>query len=870
MARRRKASKGGGIAGLAFFVSIGVVLYVYQLVQQYFAGFLLLLGSGTVFWIAWKWRRWSHQRGAEKAPAAILTHPVLGSPPRSRATPSTSRAQAARPLPIPAPTSVSGTTATSATARTSWNPFVSRDGQLPRSEAAKQRSATSPDAYSGPGIRITALTDPLQTASGPPSKAPARWVPSGEAVSIEDLTIEFGMFYLGAPTRSSSRADYAPPFVDLTLKVARTRSSKSDPPTYYPSYSKLTPSQRRGFLTWMAEGRVDPEENLSLVFLFFYGLEHRLFKEGAAADAPQLIAEVERLLSVYGGNRSFHHYARYFLMFAKAYWPGSTALTVDLDVIPREMPLDAKIYLGAKLASRRNIDASDALIWAVSSPTIWHRRWPNDQADVFEYLWRRRFAARFPEGLPVQLQKATIAAVYRPASRSFESALRGAFEKLPDPAADSLVPLELKSLVDECWAEGGSLTGSAARRREAQSPAAAAVTLPQEVWIKRNRPLLQTLSDRLATAEADTLFVPVIEVFKAMEITAGVAPKTLLSILSRISDGLLTMRVGMEPDGNYPEAELSFTSNICLFKIPKSIPGIELSRAINIGARLAVDIGILCASLTDNADPETRARISAVVADGVEADQLEKTRLEAYASIATACPDREPRLRRSASQLPSQLRQTASRAAIAGVTTNKRLSAQVVRRLERIHIALNVPLDALYAALHRATAEGPPSVGDTDPSNVAFEAVRQALEGDSTKAPASGLSIDKIRLARARKETDAVSKMLSDVFTEGGPSSEDPRRAVATEGSHPQAAVGSFAGLDFKHGELLATLLDAGSLSRNDVEARTKSMKLFADAALDHINDWALEHFEELAIEVGDVIRIAPHLADRVRSMRNH
>jgi hypothetical protein len=129
MARRRKASKGGGIAGLAFFVSIGVVVYVYQLVQQYSAGVFLLLGSGTVFWIAWKWRRRSHQHGTEKARAAILTHPVIGSPQRSRAAASPSRAQAAHPLSIPTSTSASGPTATSATASRSWNPFVSRDGQ---------------------------------------------------------------------------------------------------------------------------------------------------------------------------------------------------------------------------------------------------------------------------------------------------------------------------------------------------------------------------------------------------------------------------------------------------------------------------------------------------------------------------------------------------------------------------------------------------------------------------------------------------------------------------------------------------------------------------------------------------------------------
>jgi len=58
---------------------------------------------------------------------------------------------------------------------------------------------------------------------------------------------------------------------------------------------------------------------------------------------------------------------------------------IDFGTIPREMSLDAKIYLGRKLADGREIQTDDALIWAVSSPVAWRKRWPNDQKDVFQH-----------------------------------------------------------------------------------------------------------------------------------------------------------------------------------------------------------------------------------------------------------------------------------------------------------------------------------------------------------------------------------------------------------------------------------------------------------------------------------------------------
>ncbi|MDT9702706.1 TerB N-terminal domain-containing protein, partial [Streptomyces sp. P17] len=49
---------------------------------------------------------------------------------------------------------------------------------------------------------------------------------------------------------------------------------------YWPSYSEITPRARRAYLSWLADGRRDPEADIGYVFLFFYGLERRAIAEG--------------------------------------------------------------------------------------------------------------------------------------------------------------------------------------------------------------------------------------------------------------------------------------------------------------------------------------------------------------------------------------------------------------------------------------------------------------------------------------------------------------------------------------------------------------------------------------------------------------
>ncbi|MFX9995561.1 TerB N-terminal domain-containing protein, partial [Acinetobacter baumannii] len=78
--------------------------------------------------------------------------------------------------------------------------------------------------------------------------------------------------------------------------------------SYWPSYTDMSPAARRAFLDWMQDGRRNPAYGIGHVFMFFYGLEHRLFVD-RGDDAVLLVREVERLLTIYGSNNSFRGYA---------------------------------------------------------------------------------------------------------------------------------------------------------------------------------------------------------------------------------------------------------------------------------------------------------------------------------------------------------------------------------------------------------------------------------------------------------------------------------------------------------------------------------------------------------------------------------
>ena len=121
------------------------------------------------------------------------------------------------------------------------------------------------------------------------------------------------------------------------------------------------------------------------------------------------------------------------------------------------------------------------------------------------------------------------------------------------------------------------------------------------------------------------------------------------------------------------------------------------------------------------------------------------------------------------------------------------------------------------------------------------------------------VAFDATRLARIREETSQVSALLTSIFI------EDPVEAVPTRAA--TTFISRFEGLDARHADLLSAILTAGRLDRDAFEARARELKLLPGGALETINDWAFEIFDEALLEEDDDIFPASHLRDRLSAM---
>ena len=87
----------------------------------------------------------------------------------------------------------------------------------------------------------------------------------------------------------------------------------------------------------------------------------------------------------------------------------------------------------------------------------------------------------------------------------------------------------------------------------------------------------------------------------------------------------------------------------------------------------------------------------------------------------------------------------------------------------------------------------------------------------------------------------------------------------------PVAAVANasaFEGLDRSHTELVELIELKGAVPKLEFEERARAMKLLAEGALERINDWSFDRFDEALLEDGDEIVMAPHLRARLPELR--
>jgi len=691
------------------------------------------------------------------------------------------------------------------------------------------------------------------------SQAPARWINPGEVVEIGGFRISSGMIYVGSylPTVRADKTENC--LIDPTLPISRKESDRSGQwMPYWPSYSTIQPSSRRAYLEWLANGRTDPEAYIGYVFLFFYGLERRYFVDKAGDDARLIADEVRRLLTIYGGNRSFHGYANRFLdvlTILETQGIERPAITADLRH-EYEIPASVRVYLGRRLLDKLPLDAEDALLWFLSSPDTGLRTPAVRCFEEFVSLWKLRFQKRHPNGLRIRVPKTPLAIEYRAASGTFEGKIDLSLgnDIIPDIGVVS-APLDgLRDLANECADALDPYSRLLGRKPEARGSVEAAILLPKELK-SAGEEILKPIRTRIESVFGGRRIAAVKthDLLSAIDMVPSPSNKLSATDRHQISTLLDQMDIGFEPDRRYGSPSLTADGMVVLFKHEGGAPT-DNEKAAYKAAKAIIEVTALAAAADDQVAPEEFEAV------GIESlpdlTLAERTRLLAYQGLIVIDAPRQQAVINKLARLDDATRRRVAQAAVGAVMADGHALPAEVKFLEKLYRVLGYARDDLYAALHRGSVvidEAVP-VAPWEPMPGTPIPTRPA------PIPEPGIRIDTARLERLQKETSAVSSLLAQIFVEEEETSPPPQ-VSKTDTDAP------FSGLDGPHGRLLQAILSAGSVDRAEFEDRARSLRLLPDGAFETLNEWGFENFDEPILEGDDPVTIADHLRANIEAM---
>ena len=729
---------------------------------------------------------------------------------------------------------------------------LGRDGQFYVRGYAHPRLDDAQRAAAGYGHRPVSTAQP-QSVSAPrrePSQsfiaklakpfapAPAaHWIAEPTTVEVAGIEFQGELLYYGkGDRRSNHRA-----LVDPTLPVASDADSLGSSLGYWPNYSELTPSARRAYLEWLASGRCAPNAPIGYVFVYFYGLERRLIAEMSKQDAAAILAEARRLLDLYGDNHSFRNYCGALIEAGELIFdvaPAGTAMSLDMRR-GWEIPIGIRVRLGRKVRDGVAIDCDDALCWALTHPQLYPRTAVSRCFDQFCALWRHRFAERFPDGIKVRGGKTRLQFNYRAASGEFNA--QAELEDLPDIGSIAGPVTKLEALLTACTEELDPLSRFLGRNPEERTTLLAAALCPAEALDDRAETLLSAARTRLFDGNGKDGFAQK-PVGNVLEVLAGnpggLAADRRAFLFKRLPEILDAMQIGFEPDKRYgPAPTLSDDTMLCLFEMGKSVKAHQ-DRDEYRSARTMIEIAVLAAKADDQVVEAEMSVILDDVAQIAGLDSNDHQRLRAHAQALALNPSKMRAATNRLLALPEVEKDRVLTTAVRAILADQRVLPSEVRFLEGLYKSLGKSQDEVYARLH--SGESSPRAQRTGKNQP-----RHVVDGE--------------RLERLRRETTAVSTMLSSIFRE-----EDPASTETT--AQPQPDERSLPGLDAAHSHVLL------KLSEQPVEAETfdtlcREQRLLPDGAIETINDWAFDALDDIAIECEDIVSIQPHLIDKIRSM---
>ena len=718
----------------------------------------------------------------------------------------------------------------------------------PNTEVISQRDSAS--SRSGAAASVLEPIKWKPTGKAAKSQKSPRWIAPGDTATVAGRRIG-GMVYLGPRSRGDSRGQKGRAFIDVGLPVAKLGADiPGESLPYWPSYSDIDPGARATYLDWLACGRCENQYGVGYVFLYFYGLERRFFVDSPAEEEKRLlIAEVERLLGIYGENRSVRRYLGAFLDTGRiVVEPVRQLGPLHFEKSGYELPLGLRISIGRMAKEEVPLSADWLLSWYISHPE--HQlRTPATRAFLeFRSLFALLYYERFAEGLKVNMPKRLLKGRYTAASGEFEIDLNQFLGDIPD-IANLSKPLSIANeIVEEATNALDKYSRFLGRNPEGRDTIEAHALLPERLWPLFPCEQLEEIRGWTEGIIESGGLTPIEQVIDRLE--GGQPEKISKRQLTGAADALARLATGMAPDPRFALRSPKLGEPVVLFRLPEEIAALEQVSDEYKQILTIVALG----SFVAHSDGTMAAKERNVLATRIDDSGLsvaERARLHANLQWMLAVPPDLGLFRRRLQDFPEEIRHELGQVALAMAAADGVIDPDEIRAIERLYKVMDLTSEGVYSDLHALAAQDE------------LVTVRPAGERDQDfKIPPPPKRDTKVvlnaeRVASVMANTARVSTVLGDIFREDESEDDGERTSEDT--------VGGFSGLDAQHAAFLGELLTRSHWEEIEFSTLTGQFRLMQEGALETLNEWSFDRFGNAVIEEHEGYEINPEIKQRLR-----
>ena len=720
------------------------------------------------------------------------------------------------------------------------------------------------------------------------------WIPPGETVTVEGYEIP-GMVYVGETLAAinNSRASETS-LINPQLKVKRDRPDyEGRQMPYSTSYSQMPPACRAAYLHWLSTGRNVPNTYIGYIWLFFYGLERRVFHDLLRTDLKdavkrqeldQIVAEVERLNQVYGGNSlsgGIRYKTETFLETCQVMRSADLSQTID--------PMTAKLLslqvgLGQLVAQSQPIPAKWALAWYMKLSNL---RMPTAAArctEEFQALFQLRYSQKYGDGMKVKAGKSKLTTVYYPASQSFWSrSVAVPIGNLPDVTRFAAKVKKIGEVIETCRVELEPLSRYLGRNPNGRETHGAIALLPAELLTTHGGKVVQKLQkwlDKLfLKPETQIAVVSGEDLLKQWQ--GANSEKLTKAEATGLAKFLELLGYGMEPDARLGGALPTLKNSIALFRWAD--PNLLSLSDEYLDTTLLAHLAIVVASGDESPSDAERQYLQQHLADWAVLES-ERSRLNAHIQFLLSDQPTLRGLKARVDCTEPEQRGAIAQFVMRVAAADGQLSPKEVQFLEKVYVLLGLDPQTLYSDIHGfSTAAVKPArsgarfdarstVGSHAPVTVrqAAATLGHSIPPKPKKEP-EVFALDMGLVQSKLVESQEISELLAEIFVDEGEASSSKaasgklssnkaasgKAASGTGGTQKKRkAAPEIAGLDAAHSALLMALAQRQVWQREQLEPIAAQHNLMLDGALEVINEAAFDRHDEPVTEGHDSIEV--------------